>query len=119
MSPRVFFSAEWSVVISPRTLEPGRNAPQLTAGVPPRRRTSMLNARLFALLVAFAALVACGSGDDDAQQTDYGVVLPFDTARVRLVRGTDTLALDVELAIKNDQHTLGLMERRHLGDNAG
>lgn len=75
-------------------------------------------ARLLLLALAIATLGACSS-KESAEQTEYGVILPFDTARVRLVRGVDTLPLDVELAIKNEQHTLGLMERRHLGENAG
>ena len=79
----------------------------------------MPHARWILLALVMSTLGACTSKDDNAQNTEYGVILPFDTARVRLVRGADTVPLDVELAIKNDQHTLGLMERRHLGENAG
>jgi hypothetical protein len=56
---------------------------------------------------------------DDASTTDYGVILHFDTAAVRLSTKRDTLHLLVELARTADQHSLGLMERRQLPDSAG
>ena len=69
-------------------------------------------------LVFAISLFACDKRDQPA--TDDGrPVLPFDTARVRLLTTMDTLRLIVELAIKPEQHTLGLMERRHLPDSAG
>jgi uncharacterized protein len=54
------------------------------------------------------------SGDDA-----YEHVMSFDTTRVRLVRASDTLPLPVELAVKPEQKSMGLMERRHLADDAG
>jgi uncharacterized membrane protein (UPF0127 family) len=68
-------------------------------------------------LLGVIAVVAC-TGRDESAEGDR-VILPFDTARVRLVTGTDTLRLVVELAIKPEQHTLGLMERLQLPDSAG
>lgn len=53
--------------------------------------------------------------NDDA----YEHVMSFDTTRVRLARASDTLALHVELAVKPEQKSMGLMERRHLADDAG
>jgi uncharacterized membrane protein (UPF0127 family) len=64
------------------------------------------------------ALVACRGGDETTSEGDRPI-LPFDTARVRLITHTDTLRLIVELAVKPEQHTLGLMERRQLPDTAG
>jgi uncharacterized membrane protein (UPF0127 family) len=70
-------------------------------------------------LVVFAiSLCACDKPEQPASD-DSRPVLPFDTARVRLLTATDTLRLVVELAIKPEQHTLGLMERRQLPDTAG
>jgi uncharacterized membrane protein (UPF0127 family) len=63
-------------------------------------------------------VISACTGDDPAK-TDYGVILHFDTARVRLSTRTDTLHLLVELAATADQRTLGLMERRTLPDSAG
>jgi uncharacterized membrane protein (UPF0127 family) len=78
-------------------------------------------------LVALATLFALGAslpagcrgenakGDDDA----YAHVMAFDTARVRLARAGDTIPLRVELAVKPEQKSMGLMERRRLDENAG
>jgi uncharacterized membrane protein (UPF0127 family) len=68
-------------------------------------------------LALLAAVSACTG--KDASTSDYGVILHFDTAQVRLSTRTDTLQLLVELAATEDQRTLGLMERRTLPDSAG
>jgi uncharacterized protein len=78
-------------------------------------RTSSL---LSALGLALLGVVGACTGED-AATTDYGVILHFDTAQVRLSTRTDTLRLLVELARTPDQHTLGLMERRTLPDSGG
>jgi uncharacterized membrane protein (UPF0127 family) len=67
-----------------------------------------------ALLAVFSACTG-----KDASTADYGVILHFDTAQVRLATRTDTLHLLIELAATEDQRTLGLMERRTLPDSAG
>jgi hypothetical protein len=78
-----------------------------------------LAALLFALdLACVGALAGCPAGDQSATD-EPGVILPFDTARVRLITGTDTLRLLVELASTPEQRSLGLMERRRLPDSAG
>ena len=72
----------------------------------------------FALLLLAAFLVSCTSeppADDEA----YEHVMPFDSAHVRLARQRDTLQLTLQLAVSDEQKTMGLMERRHLGDYAG
>jgi uncharacterized protein len=72
----------------------------------------------FLALAILSVVVACHSSDEDTR--DEGTtVMHFDTARVRLVRGTDTLHVFAELAMKEEQRTLGLMERHHLADSAG
>ena len=64
-------------------------------------------------------VVAC-SGDSDAGEVDrYNHLLPFDTARVRLISSRDTTTLIVELAETSAQHAMGLMERRALAPEAG
>jgi uncharacterized membrane protein (UPF0127 family) len=68
-------------------------------------------------LLCSIALFACGKSD--APNDDGTPLLPFDKARVRVLTATDTLPLVVELAIKPEQHTLGLMERKHLADSSG
>ena len=76
--------------------------------------------RFVALTVAIAAVgvLACRGSESDTGD-EGAAVLHFDTARVRLVRGGDTLHLMTELATKQDQRALGLMERHHLPDSAG
>ncbi|MEX2179434.1 MAG: DUF192 domain-containing protein [Gemmatimonadaceae bacterium] len=70
-----------------------------------------------ALIAVVAACVfsGCASADD----AGYDRVLPFDTARVRVVAGPDTVVFTVELARTAEQRTLGLMERRSMPDSAG
>lgn len=73
--------------------------------------------RIFWLVFA-ALLVGCTAeppADDDA----YEHVMSFDTAHVRLARQRDTLRLALQLAVRDEQKTMGLMERRRLADNAG
>jgi uncharacterized protein len=69
-------------------------------------------------VVLVVAIGACGRPDESSSEGDR-VILPFDTARIRLLARADTLRLVVELAVKPEQHTLGLMERRRLPDSAG
>ncbi len=74
--------------------------------------------RIRALALALLGIVSGCTGNDPAK-TDYGGILYFDTARVRLTTRSDTLHLLVELAASGEQRTLGLMERRTLPDSAG
>jgi hypothetical protein len=71
-----------------------------------------------ALGIIMSAAVS-GCTRDEPPPTDYGAILHFDTARVRLATRTDTLRLVVELAVTGEQHSMGLMERRVLPDSAG
>jgi uncharacterized membrane protein (UPF0127 family) len=68
-------------------------------------------------LLLLAAVLGCRSGEK--AEADAAPVLPFSVARMRLVAGTDTIPLLTELAERPEQHSLGLMERRHLADSAG
>ena len=69
-------------------------------------------------LFCAAALFACDK-QDQSTADDSRPPLSFDAAQIRLLARPDTLRLVVELAVKPEQHTLGLMERRHLPDSAG
>ncbi len=71
--------------------------------------------RVLTLTVASCAL-ACNASSQDS---DEEPAMAFSVARVRLVAGADTSHLLVELAIRSEQHTMGLMERRQLADSAG
>jgi uncharacterized membrane protein (UPF0127 family) len=68
-------------------------------------------------LVLFAALLGCGSGEKS--EVDPPPALPFASAHMHLIAGADTVRLLAQLAESQDQHSLGLMERRHLPDSAG
>lgn len=73
-----------------------------------------------AITLATALLGGCRGGNDNAKDDDaYEHVMSFDSTRVRLARGSDTIPLRVELAVKPEQKSMGLMERRHLADDAG
>jgi uncharacterized membrane protein (UPF0127 family) len=69
-------------------------------------------------LLCAISVFGCDKGEHSTPD-DSRPVLSFDTARLRLLTRADTLRLVVELAVKPEQHTLGLMERRHLPDSAG
>src|SRR4051812_5285808 len=70
-----------------------------------------------ALAIWMAA--ACATHSDAAPSDQYANLLAFDTAHVRLISGSDTASLTLELAESSDQHTMGLMERRSLLHDAG
>lgn len=71
-------------------------------------------------LVAVLLCIAAGCGrESKADDVDYEHVLPFDTATVRVASAKDTARITVLLAESEQQHTLGLMERRSLAPNAG
>jgi len=86
--------------------------------------TGRVRARLRALLLGVALLTLAGCGErreappPDSSATDERL-LDFDTATVRLATARDTVALALELAVRDDQRQLGLMQRRHLGERAG
>ena len=69
------------------------------------------------VLVLVVAVVACS--EKPAADTDYSNVMPFDSARVRLISGPDTFNLRVQLALTREQHQMGLMERTSLAEHAG
>jgi|SRR4051812_21153169 len=73
--------------------------------------------QIVAGLLVLAAASACDSAQD--QQSDAGILMQFDTARVRIVTRADTIPLTLELARSEQQKTMGLMERRQLADSAG
>jgi uncharacterized protein len=73
---------------------------------------------LVAALLISPALFGCRSSESDQVDTTTPV-MAFNTARLRLVAGNDTIPVVAQLAERADQRTMGLMERRHLADTAG
>jgi uncharacterized membrane protein (UPF0127 family) len=71
--------------------------------------------RVLALTVASCSL-ACNASPQDA---DERLPMQFSVARLRLISGADTSHLLVELAMRSEQQTMGLMERHQLADSAG
>lgn len=65
------------------------------------------------------AIVACTSHADTPATDPYAHLIAFDTAHIRVASRADTTRLTVELARTTDQQTMGLMERRELGPDAG
>jgi uncharacterized protein len=78
------------------------------------RRTALL------LICACAAAAGCGrtgnGADGDAAWTP---LVSFDTTSARIVTGTDTFALQLEVAANDDQRAYGLMERSQLPADRG
>lgn len=69
-----------------------------------------------ALLVIALCTTACNAAPQDTVETP---LLRLNVARVRLVSGTDTAYLRVELARTSEEQTMGLMERQRLADTTG
>lgn len=61
-------------------------------------------------------LVACNERPADSEDER---ILPFDSIDVRIASDRDTVIVRAELALSGEQKTLGLMERRHVSENAG
>jgi uncharacterized membrane protein (UPF0127 family) len=72
-----------------------------------------------ALAMATSLLGGCGKESSKDDSDAYEHVMAFDSARVRIARASDTIPLRVELAVRPEQKSMGLMERRHLADDAG
>jgi uncharacterized protein len=76
--------------------------------------------RPVSLTLTALLLQAFACSPDDASPDEPPVsAVNFDTTRVRLASQGDTVTLRVELAVSQDQKTVGLMERRALADDAG
>jgi hypothetical protein len=71
------------------------------------------------LAMATSLLGGCGKESSKDEGDAYEHVMAFDSTRIRIARATDTIPLRVELAAKPEQKSMGLMERRHLADDAG
>ena len=69
------------------------------------------------LFVAFVTLLSCSRSDADV--VDGGAVMVFDTTLVHIASARDTFTFLVEVARSPEQRTMGLMERRSLGDTSG
>jgi uncharacterized protein len=63
--------------------------------------------------------LSCTSQSDAAGDEQYVSNPKIDSARIRLVRGRDTVVVNAELAGTPEQHTMGLMERTALAPDAG
>jgi len=77
----------------------------------------MRSIRLLLAIASVCGIAACESGTSEA--VDYGSVIAFDSTRLRIVTGSDTVSLRVEVARTSAQKSQGLMERRSLPDSSG
>lgn len=77
----------------------------------------MKSIRLLFAIATVCGIAACESGTSEA--VDYGSVIAFDSTRLRIVTGSDTVGLRVEVARTSAQKSQGLMERRSLPDSTG
>ena len=69
-------------------------------------------------ILLVAALAACGDTGADTR-TGEVPLLAFDSTRIRLVSGEDTVDLRVEVAATEQQRAVGLMERPRLAPDQG
>lgn len=77
----------------------------------------MVLIRLMLAVATAASVASCESGTSEA--VDYGSVVAFDSTRLRIATGGDTVSLLVEVARTSAQKTQGLMERQSLPDSMG
>lgn len=75
--------------------------------------------RGFVLLIGAASLVAAACDSGESEAADYGAVVAFDSTRLRIVTGVDTVTLLAEVAHTSAQKSQGLMERQSLADSTG
>lgn len=74
--------------------------------------------REFLILIgAITLIAACDSNESEA--ADYTTVVGFDSTRLRIATGRDTVTVIVEVARTSAQKTQGLMERQMLADSTG
>lgn len=86
----------------------------------PNGRPTMTHVRHISARIALLVIALCSTACDAApQDTVETPLLRLSVARVRLVSGTDTTYIRVELARTSEQQTMGLMERRSLADTTG
>lgn len=64
------------------------------------------------------ALTACGA-DESLPEEQARPGIAFDTGRLAIVSGSDTIRLPVEIAVTDEQRAYGLMERSSLPEEAG
>jgi len=82
-------------------------------------KTRLPGARILFLLITLAATAMACDGSPADDRSAYTPSLAFDSARIAVVSGADTIPLRVELAITAQQQTMGLMERQQLAPDAG
>ena len=68
-------------------------------------------------IATVVGIAACESRTSEA--VDYGSVTTFDSTPVRIVTGSDTVRVRVEVARTSAQKAQGLMERQSLPDSTG
>jgi uncharacterized protein len=83
----------------------------------PRILGNMVLIRLVLVFGTVAGIASCDSGTSEA--VDYGSVVAFDSTRLRIATGRDTVSVLVEVARTSAQKTQGLMERQSLPDSTG
>lgn len=69
-------------------------------------------------LIALSALAACGA-EESPPQEQVGPRVAFDTGRLAIASGADTVHLPIEIAVTDEQRAYGLMERSSLPEEAG
>ena len=70
------------------------------------------------ILPLLGVVIGCGGVGDGPPAFD-GPPIAFDSGTVRIIGGTDTVVLRVEVASTPDQQEVGLMERTSLAPNGG
>jgi uncharacterized membrane protein (UPF0127 family) len=75
--------------------------------------------KVLAVALTVAALLSACDRPPADERVDGGSVMSFDTARVRIVTGRDTVTVRAQVARTGEQKTMGLMERASLAADSG
>lgn len=77
-----------------------------------------VNRMLGVVLTAMLGVAGCERPAED-ERVDGGSVMSFETGRVLLVTGRDTVTVHAQIARTGEQKTMGLMERTSLAPDSG
>ena len=82
-----------------------------------RARARPLSRKSLAVIL-ISVLTGCAT-DNPEPEPDYSGLGDFDTSQVVIIRAGDTVRIVTEVARTEDQHQLGLMERKSLPEQQG
>jgi uncharacterized membrane protein (UPF0127 family) len=107
------------VVADPVLIHGWRDSVSRGESLQRRKRSLVATWRVITCVAILGVAAACNRDADRVPADRYAHLVPFDSARIRIISAHDTVAVAVELAESEEQHTMGLMERQVLPADAG